>query len=85
MLPSTSMISFDEIDCLANWSSYYLKYDNSEGFLRFTLPGYNTSKTMAFLEYGKYCGRTCGTAYLVVLNFTQNEWHIIERYTTVEL
>src|SRR4051812_5972988 len=64
------------------WSAFYARYPGSKGYISFSLPGYDASRTHALLSYGHGCGGLCGDWGFVLLERRGNTWVILRRVVT---
>lgn len=83
---TANLINSGELDCFFDnsnngWDSYYAKYENSPGFLRFGRPATNGDNE-AIVLYGHSCHYLCGYGYIVVLEKINGVWQIRDRINT---
>lgn len=81
------LINRKELQCLfstdgSGWERYYQKYDESNGYLIFSMPGINADKNKAILVYSHECGALCGSGFMVLLERKDNKWVVTDRFIT---
>jgi len=83
---TANLINEEELNCFFDnngngWGSYYAKYENSPGFLRFGRPTTNGTNE-ALVLYGLSCNYLCGYGYIVVLEKIDGAWQVRDRINT---
>lgn len=76
----TSIFSVPDVN--GGWERFYNKYPNSNGYTRFSRIGYNTDKTTAVLEVGRFYASLGGSGTIVILKKENAAWKIIRTQMT---
>ena len=64
------------------WSDFYARYPGSRGYISFSRPGYDSSRTHALVSYGHTCGGLCGDWGFVLLERRGEQWVVLRRVLT---
>lgn len=71
------MISGDEIDTVfkTGWTTFYQRHPGSDGWIELSAVGFNTSKTVAVVYTGQFCGSLCsGGGSFHILQKVSGKW-----------
>lgn len=71
------MISGDEIDTVfkTGWRTFYQRHPGSDGWIELSAVGFNTSKTVAVVYTGQFCGSLCsGGGSFHILQKVSGKW-----------
>ena len=64
------------------WSDFYTRYPGSRGYISFSRPGYDASRTHALVSYGHGCGGLCGDWGFILLERRGEQWVVLRRVLT---
>lgn len=80
VFPNLQTIPFEEYECRTAHLNigehfYPSRFD-------FCLPGYNDTRTEAYIEVAEFCGGLCFISYMVVLEKVKTTWQVKEKVIT---
>lgn len=78
LLTTTKLNSiFSTKDRGINWENFYKQYPHAPGYNLISKIKYNSTNDLALVYIENYCGRLCGSGYLILLQRQKDNWKVV--------
>jgi hypothetical protein len=77
------LLSFEENRRLGGWDSFYERFPDAPGYVRFSQVGFDSTRSQALVSMVHTRGGSWGNGALYLLRRTDAGWRIIEKVTTM--